>query len=389
MARPPHLVVHVIHRLAIGGLENGLVNLLNHGLASRYRHAIICMTGFTDFRDRIEDANVEVFAIHRKEGRDWGAQWRLFELIRRLKPAIVHSRGLSGLDSMLPALINGVPARIHGEHGRDMGDLDGSNRKGQWIRRLHRPLVSHYIALSRDLESYLETKVGVPSQRITQIYNGVNCHDFRPASGERELLPETDFAPKGAFVIGTVGRMQPVKDQVNLTRAFIHLVAILPQEKSRLRLVMVGDGSLRAECEALLTQAGLRHLAWLPGARDDVAALMRGMDVFALPSLAEGISNTILEAMASALPIIATAVGGNPELVEDGVTGRLVPAANPIALAEAIKPYVIDGELARHHGHANRRTAQARFSMEAMVNGYMQVYDRVLESKVRQTVMQS
>lgn len=389
MARPPHLVVHVIHRLAIGGLENGLVNLLNHGLASRYRHAIICMTGFTDFRDRIEDANVEVFAIHRKEGRDWGAQWRLFELIRRLKPAIVHSRGLSGLDSMLPALINGVPARIHGEHGRDMGDLDGSNRKGQWIRRLHRPLVSHYIALSRDLESYLETKVGVPSQRITQIYNGVNCHDFRPASGERELLPETDFAPKGTFVIGTVGRMQPVKDQVNLTRAFIHLVAILPQEKSRLRLVMVGDGSLRAECEALLTQAGLRHLAWLPGARDDVAALMRGMDIFVLPSLAEGISNTILEAMASGLPIIATAVGGNPELVEDGVTGRLVPAANPIALAEAIKPYVIDGELAQHHGHANRRTAQARFSMEAMVNSYMQVYDRVLESKVRQTVMQS
>ena len=389
MARPPHLVVHVIHRLAIGGLENGLVNLLNHGLASRYRHAIICMTGFTDFRDRIEDANVEVFAIHRKEGRDWGAQWRLFELIRRLKPAIVHSRGLSGLDSMLPALINGVPARIHGEHGRDMGDLDGSNRKGQWIRRLHRPLVSHYIALSRDLESYLETKVGVPSQRITQIYNGVNCHDFRPASGERELLPETDFAPKGAFVIGTVGRMQPVKDQVNLTRAFIHLVAILPQEKSRLRLVMVGDGSLRAECEALLTQAGLRHLAWLPGARDDVAALMRGMDIFVLPSLAEGISNTILEAMASGLPTIATAVGGNPELVEDGVTGSLVPAANPIALAEAIKPYVIDGELARRHGHASRRTAQARFSMEAMVNSYMQVYDRVLESKVRQTVMQS
>ncbi len=389
MARPPHLVVHVIHRLAIGGLENGLVNLLNHGLASRYRHAIICMTGFTDFRDRIEDANVEVFAIHRKEGRDWGAQWRLFELIRRLKPDIVHSRGLSGLDSLLPALINGVPARIHGEHGRDMGDLDGSNRKGQWIRRLHRPLVSHYIALSRDLESYLETKVGVPSQRITQIYNGVNCHDFRPASGERELLPETDFAPKGAFVIGTVGRMQPVKDQVNLTRAFIHLVAILPQEKSRLRLVMVGDGSLRAECEALLTQAGLRHLAWLPGARDDVAALMRGMDIFVLSSLAEGISNTILEAMASGLPTIATAVGGNPELVEDGVTGSLVPAANPIALAEAIKPYVIDGELALHHGHASRRTAQARFSMEAMVNSYMQVYDRVLESKVRQTIMQS
>ena len=389
MASTPNLIVHVIHRLAIGGLENGLVNLLNHGLATRFRHAIICMTGFTDFRDRIEDANVEVFAIHRKGGRDWGAQWRLFELIRRLKPVIVHSRGMSGLDSMLPALLNGVPARIHGEHGRDISDLDGNSRKGQWIRRLHRPLVSHYIALSKDLESYLKTKIGVPSQRITQIYNGVNCHDFHPASGEREDLPEPDFAPKGTFVIGTVGRMQAVKDQVNLTRAFIHIASSLPQEKSRLRLVMVGDGPLKAECEALLAEAGLRHLAWLPGARDDVAALMRCVDIFVLPSLAEGISNTILEAMASGLPIIATAVGGNPELVEDGTTGRLVPAANPIALAEAIKPYLIDGELARHHGRANRLTAETRFSMEAMVKSYMQVYDRVLERKVRQTVMQS
>ena len=161
---PPILIAHVIHRLAIGGLENGLINLLNHGLADRFRHAIICMTDYTDFRDRIESKEVEVYAIRRKAGRDWQATYRLFNLIHRLKPDIVHSRGLSGLNSLLPAVLSGVPARIHGEHGRDMGDLDGSSRKGQWVRRLHRPLVSHYIALSKDLENYLETKIGVPSQ---------------------------------------------------------------------------------------------------------------------------------------------------------------------------------------------------------------------------------
>ena len=385
----PNLIVHVIHRLAMGGLENGLINLLNFGLTNRYRHAIVCMTEYSDFRDRILDSKVEVFALHRKDGRDWDTQWQLFKLIRRLRPAIVHGRGMSGLDSMLPALLNGVPARIHGEHGRDMGDLNGNSRKGQLVRRLHRPFINHYIALSKDLESYLEKKIGVPRDRISQIYNGVNCRTFHPAKYERGNIPESDFAPSGTFVIGTVGRMEEVKDQVNLTRAFIQLAYDLPREKPRLRLAMVGDGPLRAKCENLLSEAGLRHLAWIPGARNDIAGLMRGMDIFVLPSLAEGISNTILEAMASGLPIIATSVGGNPELVVENVTGRLVPAADPIAIAEAIRPYLINSELVRHHGRASRLRAETRFSMDAMLDSYVQVYDRVLERKVRQTAMQS
>lgn len=386
---PPILIAHVIHRLAMGGLENGLINLLNHGLADRFRHAIICMTDYTDFRDRIESKEVEVYAIRRKAGRDWQATYRLFNLIHRLKPDIVHSRGLSGLNSLLPAVLSGVPARIHGEHGRDMGDLDGSSRKGQWVRRLHRPLVSHYVALSQDLENYLETKIGVPSQCISQIYNGVNCNIFRPAIAERESLPDFDSSSRDTFVVGTVGRMEAVKDQVNLTKAFIHLVNSVPKHKDRLRLAIIGDGPLRSQCESMLDEVGLRRQAWLPGARADVADMMRRMDLFVLPSLAEGISNTVLEAMATGLPIVATAVGGNPELVEDGVTGRLVPAADPIALADAIAPYVLNLEMARQQGVASRLRAEARFSIEAMVDRYVQVYDRVLERKVKQTAMQS
>ena len=255
MSQTP-LVAHVIHHLAMGGLENGLVNLINRMPANCYRHAIICMTYYSDFRARIKNPDVEVFALNRKDGRDWPASARLFRLIRSLAPAIVHSRGMSGLDSMLPALLNGVTARIHGEHGRDMDDLDGNNRKAQWVRCLHRPLVSHYIALSKDLESYLEKKIGVPERRITQIYNGVDCEDFRPALSGRAPLPESGFANDANFIVGTVGRMQAVKDPVNLTQAFILLVSMLPEKRDRLRLVMVGDGPLRAECENLLAQFG-------------------------------------------------------------------------------------------------------------------------------------
>ncbi|MEO5862131.1 MAG: TIGR03088 family PEP-CTERM/XrtA system glycosyltransferase [Burkholderiales bacterium] len=383
------LVAHVIHHLVIGGLENGLVNLINRMPASRYRHAIVCMTRYSDFRNRIQNPTVEVFALNRRDGSDWPARVELFRLIRRLKPAIVHSRGMSGLDSMLPAMLNGVSARIHGEHGRDMDDLDGTNLKAQWVRRLHRPFISHYIALSKDLKSYLEKKIRVPERRITQIYNGVDCQYFRPALSGRAPLPESGFANDTSFIIGTVGRMQAVKDQVNLTKAFILLATLLPEKKHQLRLVIVGDGPLWAQCGRLLDVAGLRHLAWLPGARDDVADLMRGMDLFILPSLAEGISNTILEAMACGLPVIATQVGGNPELVEEGITGNLIPAADPGALAEAIIPYLLIPGLCANRGRAGRIRTESQFSIESMVDSYMRVYDRVLERKTVQTVMQS
>jgi len=383
------LVAHVIHHLVIGGLENGLVNLINRMPASRYRHAIVCMTRYSDFRNRIQNPTVEVFALDRRDGSDWPARVELFRLIRRLKPAIVHSRGMSGLDSMLPAMLNGVGARIHGEHGRDMDDLDGTNLKAQWVRRLHRPFISHYIALSKDLKSYLEKKIRVPERRITQIYNGVDCQYFRPALSGRAPLPESGFANDTSFIIGTVGRMQAVKDQVNLTKAFILLATLLPEKKHQLRLVIVGDGPLWAQCGKLLDVAGLRHLAWLPGARDDVADLMRGMDLFILPSLAEGISNTILEAMACGLPVIATQVGGNPELVEEGITGNLIPAADPGALAEAMIPYLLIPGLCANRGRAGRIRTESQFSIESMVDSYMRVYDRVLERKTVQTVMQS
>lgn len=122
----------------------------------------------------------------------------------------------------------------------------------------------------------------------------------------------------------------------------------------------------------------MAHLAWLPGARDDVARVMRGLDLFVLPSLAEGVSNTILEAMASGLPVVATAVGGNPELVADGRTGRLVPPGDPQALATAILDYHANPAECRRQGREARATVERDFSMMAMVNGYMSVYERLL-----------
>ena len=195
----------------------------------------------------------------------------------------------------------------------------------------------------------------VAAKRVTQIYNGVDTERFRMRLGSRPALGPQGFISSDSFVIGTVGRMEPVKDQLTLIRAFIHIVQTSYEARKRLRLVMIGDGSLRPPAMELLRDARVEDLAWLPGERDDVPELMRFMDLFVLPSLREGISNTILEAMASGLPVVATRVGGNPELVEAGNTGEFVPHSDPVSMAHAIDSYLREPEKGLKHGTHGRQ----------------------------------
>ncbi len=362
--RQAPLIAHVIFRLDIGGLENGLVNLINHIPEERYRHAIVCLNGYSEsFRSRIKKP-VEIHDIGKREGQDIGMHFRLWKLFRKLRPEIVHTRNLATLEAAVPAALAGTRVRIHGEHGFDMGDLDGTSRKHQYIRRLYSPFVSHYIPLSRHLECYLESTIGISGKRISQIYNGVDTAKFHPQKKD-----------DGKIVIGTVGRMQSVKDQITLVKAFIRLLEIAPGLREKVRLLVVGEGPLRQQSIALLEDSGCLELAELPGARSDVPDLMRKMDLFVLPSLAEGISNTILEAMATGLPVIATNVGGNPELVEEGLTGSIVPPSDPETMAQSMLTYLAEpGLLARQSSAARSRT-EDKFSLESMVRAYMKVYD--------------
>lgn len=373
------LVAHVMYRFDIGGLENGVVNLINHMPREAYRHVVISLTEITDFRKRIVHDDVEFVALLKPPGHAFWIYPQLFKLFRNLRPAIVHSRNLGALEVVAPAWASGVPVRIHGEHGRDVGDLDGFSKKHQWVRRIYRPFVTYYIALSRDLEGYLTSRVGIANNKVLQIYNGVDTQRFQPAR-MRQPIPGCPFSDTSYWLVGTVGRMQTVKDQTTLARAFIRALEIAPEFKDRLRLVMIGDGPLKAQSQSLLEHARCAELAWLPGERNDVPEILRGIDCFILPSLAEGISNTLLEAMASGLPVIATDVGGNSELIEVGGSGVLVPAGDVEGMAQSIVGYACDQELAREAGQVGRATVEQKFSMAAMVKQYQGLYDRLLSA---------
>ena len=379
MPAPAPLIVHVVYRFGVGGLENGIVNLVNGMPWHRWRHAIVALTDVSaEFARRIERQDVRCIALGKRPGHLVRDYPRLFRLCKELSPAIVHTRNLAALEAVVPAWAAGVPVRIHGEHGWDMQDPAGKRRRYRHVRRFYRPFVNRYVALSCHLEDYLEQQVAIAPEKISQIYNGVDTERFRPSRDGRPGIPGCPFGEPGQWLIGTVGRMEAIKDPLTLARAFVRALELGSDAARNLRLVIVGDGALRDAVRQLLEQAGVADRVWFAGERADVPEIMRGLDGFVLPSLAEGVSNTILEAMASGLPVVATRVGGNSELIESGMTGTLVPPANSQALAQAMLGYCNDRSTARRHAKAALRVVEARFSLARMVSDYVKLYERAL-----------
>lgn len=384
MHEPP-LIAHVIYRLAIGGLENGLVNLLNRLPRERFRHAVVCLAGASDFARRIQRPDIAIYSLDKRPGKDVRAYLRFWNLVRRLQPALVHTRNLGTVDLQWVAAAAGVPHRVHGEHGWEASDPQGLDARSLRIRRLCRAAIHRYVAMSQDLARWLRNSVGVAPQRIEQIYNGVDVERFCPEGPLPMDLPWKGESPR-PFVFGTVGRLDQVKNQEALLAAFARSLLALAADTSAaasrpaLRLVIVGGGPLETRLENRASELGIRNLVWFTGPRDDIPELLRAMDVFVLPSLNEGISNTLLEAMSVARPVVAARVGGNPELVEHGSTGLLYDPQQPDGLLESMLEYCRGGNLTISHGAAGRRRAQQQFSLQSMVNGYTDLYSRMLET---------
>lgn len=395
MSQPP-LIAHIVFSFDIGGLENGVVNLINHSDADKFRHVIICLSHYTDFFKKIKKQDVEIFSLDKKPGKDWPMFYRLYKLLKQLQPDIVHTRNLATLECQLSVMLAGIKARVHGEHGWDMGDLSGGNKKYQLLRKLYVPMVKQYIVLSKEGYHYLHKVLGIGKKKINHIYNGVDINKFSlpvnknfsrdsfSVNGDsaNNFFPE-NFISENGLIFGTVGRMAEVKNQLFLVQSFLNLLDREPEFSDRIRLLIVGDGILMQPALKLINEYCEQRQCenrWVhfSGKSDQVDEMMRLMDVFVLPSLAEGISNTILEAMATSLPVIATDVGGNSELVQNNKTGYLVPVNDIEQLTKTMKVYLDEPELILRQGQAGRKRIEDCFSLKCMVNHYENVYQKVL-----------
>jgi len=366
-------ICHILYKLDYGGLENGVINIINHLPKDKYAHTIISLKAVTDFRERLTAENVEIYEINKSDGKDFRVYGKVWTLLRSINPDVVHTRNIPTVDMLFLAYLSGRRSLIHSEHGFNFSEAAEAAWRYKMLRRTIRLLPVKYVAVSRNIREWLRAEIGIQPRRVLTIHNGVDTNVFAQPPEMGTPYP-SKTARNNPFIIGHVGRFAPIKNQVLLVKAFCLLLVRFPHLRQFLRLFMIGDGPQRAECEKILADCNASEVAWLPGFLEHMPDVYRKFDLFVLPSIREGISNTLLEAMACGIPVVATDVGGTAEVVLDGRTGMLVKSGNIDSMANAIMSYVSDRGLLYTHGKNARTHIQSNFSLAEMIREYDQLY---------------
>jgi len=348
-------IMHIVLNLNIGGLENLVCDMAQ--VQSQKNETIVCSLEPEEISNRIiKDNGFRVMYLHRRPGKDFRLLFELIRLLKNEKPDVVHAHNRVPLIyGALARFFTKMPVLIHTRHGEEILHKPGF----LWDR------YNYIVAISHSAKDMLLSHNHIDSKKVRVIHNGIDINRF----ANRVFGSRKD----GKFVIGVVARLDPFKDIFNLIEAFKKVSANF----SNAELWIVGDGplkdSLKLKVKDLRLENSVKFLGW----RSDIASINSQMDIFTLPSLTEGISIALLEAMACRLPVVATNVGGNPEVVVDGETGILVSPKEPEKMAEAIVRILSDKDMAKRMGEAGRKRVEEKFSLEKMVKEYEELYESI------------
>ncbi len=363
--------MHVVDHLGKGGLENGLVNLVNGLDPDRFEHVVYTMRQLGPNAERLP-RNVRVMC-QGKQDKDFPIQvGRLVRDIREVAPDIVHSRNWAGIEAVIAGRWVRSCSVVHSEHGLEGDARDKQPLRRTVFRRLAFELAHCVLSVSHQLKELHARRTGFAADRIRVIHNGVDGNRFFPAPATRARVRGELGLAEDEFCIGCIGNLLPVKDHLTMLRAVERIGA----QCRRWRLVIVGEGSERPKLEAFIAEhPACREHVVLTGTSDRVPELLQAMDVYVLPSLSEGISNSLLEAMSSGLPVLATATGGNPEVVVDGESGLLFPVGDDGKLAEQLILLQRQPAMRAQLAQQAIRRMREEFSIDSMVRKYAQLYE--------------
>jgi sugar transferase (PEP-CTERM/EpsH1 system associated) len=367
----PIRIMHVVDSLGKGGLENGLVNLINRMDPARFEHVVCTMRGLGPNADRLPRDRVRIECLAKqKHCRIQVAL--LARAIRQMEPDIVHSRNWAAIEAVIAGRWVRSSAVVHSEHGLD----SNVHAKEPWrricFRRLAFELAHRVLSVSYQLRDFHARNTGFAARKITVIHNGVDSRRFFPDPVRRASVRRELGLSQDEFCIGCVGSLFPIKDHKTLLQA----IALAAGEMQNWRLLLAGEGPELPDLRAFVES----HPEWsnqvsFLGTSDRVADLLNAMDVYVLPSISEGISNSLLEAMASGLVVVATAAGGNPEVVVDGQSGLLFPVADAGKLAEQLCLLAGRPESRAQLGQWAVRRVREEFSIDSMVRKYENLYE--------------
>jgi glycosyltransferase involved in cell wall biosynthesis len=325
-------ITHFVENLERGGLERVVIDLALAQRDAGHDCRVVCLFRQGALADELLSQGIPVLECDKQPGMDLRAVARARALLRGQRGGVLHTHnGMAHYYAALASVGLGLGRIVNTRHS--MSSRDGALRR-EWFYRRSMRLTDHAVAVCEAARKRLAEEGVKPRCSLLSIPNGIHTERFAVAdAASHRQLTDVLGLPADTLVVGTVGRLNRVKDQATLIRAFRRAREPLP---GNVALVLVGDGALRAELETTAEVEGIRPFVHFLGDRNDVGQLLRGFDMFALSSVTEGYSMALLEACASALPIITTDVGGNGEIVRDGVNGRLVPARDATALAAAM-----------------------------------------------------
>ncbi|MEO8704237.1 MAG: glycosyltransferase [Kofleriaceae bacterium] len=356
-------IIHVLSSYGVGGQERVALDLAIGQKARGHRVGVLSLAPEPDgaMAGEFAGAGVEVGRVEKRGGLDPTLVPRLVRELRRREADVVHTH------NPLP-LIYGAPAArlvgavaIHTKHGKNP-----AGRANRLLRRAAAQLAHAFVAVSDTTAEQARDQHDMPAARLHTIPNGIRLDRYAPDPAARAAI-RAELGLGEAWVIGHVGRLDDYKNQALLVRAMAPLLS------ERVRLVIVGDGDARPAVEA--ARAALPDPRWvtLTGRRMDVPRIVHAFDVFAMSSKTEGLPLVVPEAMAAGLPVVSTAVGGIPSVVDEGVTGLLVPV-DEAALSAALASLERDRPRARAMGVRAREVALARYSHDRMVDAYLELY---------------
>lgn len=349
-------VAQLTQSMHVGGLETLVLHLADRLQHRGIRSPIITLTDGA-LLEEARRRGIETFALGKADGFSPRTLWRLAALLRRQRIDVLHTHNLAPLvyGTLAGALTR--TAVINTRHGRAALSAPAP----LW------GLARSVVAVSEDARRELLAHNRIDAGKVSVILNGIDVDEY---SAARTDAVRTATCGDRALTIGVVGRLAPEKDHQTLLRAF----ALLQRRGVSATLLVVGGGELAGELQRLATQLGVDSAVRFLGVRKDVAAVLGSIDLFVLPSRMEGISLTVLEAMAAGKPVVTTAVGGNPEVIVHGETGLLVEPANELALADAMATLLADPSMRARFGRAGRERAAHLFSGERMVEAYASLY---------------
>ena len=373
-------IAHVVFSFSAGGIENGIVNLVNNLDPDRYRHTIVCLTKAGEFSEKIQADNCQIVELHKKDGNDWKLPLKLRRVFKSNRIDIVHLRGWATLiEGIIGAKLAGVKKIIYGFHGKTIQDISTRNRKRQFAEMIAMRFIDRVVTLSEIMAADYQQYAKISSTKIQFIYNGVDTDKFNNKINFKETRKELAINEKD-FVIGSVGRLDPVKDFPTLIKAF----SMFSKDICCSKLIIVGDGPERAALEKLAKELGVENNTIFTGYRNDIDNLMQAMNVYVQTSLYEGFSNTIVEAMAVGLPVVATDVGGNSVLLNNEENGFLIEKQNPKNLKIKLQQLAENSSTRQIISTNNRMKTLKNFSFPQMVQRYNKLYSEIIQTSTEQ-----